>query len=477
MLKNTLIYRELLIILSTVTFLLTVSMCFGASYYVDATNGNDNYDGLTEFTAWKTIAKVNASNFQPGDEILFKGGETWREQLTVPSSGLDNLYITFGSYGSAGPATIKGSKIVTQWEQYRSGVYRAYVTSDPARLFLYGVDLARSSTKDNLGDHEWCWESSYLYIRLDAGNPNDAEFIIEASQNSYGIYISNKHFIKINNITIDKARYYGIGIQDASSDIIIENCRLFQSAKHGIFIFNAAMITLDSCLTANNYQSGIAVWNGLNGGTFRRGMSYGNGENGIVLENGVTNILIENFSIYDNGDEGIDIAGVFGSTVEGVKINSSEVFNNGLRHSEEGHGVNIGYSGYVKNVAVYDCRIYRNSAYGIFIGNGTEGHQIVNCMIEGNLVRALRVTGDNVIIKNNVMKYSGSDVEIRVETNVKDVDIDYNSYCGLTRTRWMMGDTVYSDLALWQKETSYDLNSVPLEQCTLRVPTGLRIIR
>jgi hypothetical protein len=41
---------------------------------VDATNGNDSNNGLSESTSWKTIAKVNSSNFNPGGEILFKGG-------------------------------------------------------------------------------------------------------------------------------------------------------------------------------------------------------------------------------------------------------------------------------------------------------------------------------------------------------------------------------------------------------------------
>jgi hypothetical protein len=51
------------------------------SYYVDATLGNNARDGQSEANAWQTIAKVNASNFLPGDSILFKCGETWREQL------------------------------------------------------------------------------------------------------------------------------------------------------------------------------------------------------------------------------------------------------------------------------------------------------------------------------------------------------------------------------------------------------------
>jgi hypothetical protein len=53
---------------------LIISEAWSATYYVDATNRNDTNNGLSESTAWKTIAKINASVFNPGDQILFKGG-------------------------------------------------------------------------------------------------------------------------------------------------------------------------------------------------------------------------------------------------------------------------------------------------------------------------------------------------------------------------------------------------------------------
>jgi len=51
-----------------------ISNAWSATYYVDATNGNDGNNGTSELAPWKTIAKVNASNFNSGGEILFKGG-------------------------------------------------------------------------------------------------------------------------------------------------------------------------------------------------------------------------------------------------------------------------------------------------------------------------------------------------------------------------------------------------------------------
>jgi hypothetical protein len=43
-----------------------ISDAWSATYYVDATNGNNSNNGLSMSSAWKTIAKVNASRFNPG---------------------------------------------------------------------------------------------------------------------------------------------------------------------------------------------------------------------------------------------------------------------------------------------------------------------------------------------------------------------------------------------------------------------------
>ena len=49
-----------------------------ATYYIDATNGNDSSNALSPSTPWKTIAKINASSFNPGDQILFKRAGVYR---------------------------------------------------------------------------------------------------------------------------------------------------------------------------------------------------------------------------------------------------------------------------------------------------------------------------------------------------------------------------------------------------------------
>jgi len=121
-------------------FLLTLTNAFApvgiastahaAIYYVDATGGNDSWNGLSPETAWKTIQKVNGMNFSPGDSILFKRGEIWREQLIVSSSGEEGNPITFGAYG----------EVITGWSLYdeEKNIYVANVASEVTQLFVDG---------------------------------------------------------------------------------------------------------------------------------------------------------------------------------------------------------------------------------------------------------------------------------------------------------------------------------------------------
>jgi hypothetical protein len=86
-------------------------------YYVNATSGNDSNTGKSPAQAWKTIAKVNAATFLPGDNIFFKKGELWREELSIPSAGSAGKPITFRSYGGGAKPKIYGSNVPASWTQ------------------------------------------------------------------------------------------------------------------------------------------------------------------------------------------------------------------------------------------------------------------------------------------------------------------------------------------------------------------------
>jgi parallel beta-helix repeat protein len=100
--------RVNLLAVLVVTILLS-SLSFAATYYVDALYGKDTNSGTSTSSPWKTIAKVNAFTFKPGDVILFKRGAAWKETLTVKQNGTSTASIRFDAYGSGSLPVFDGS--------------------------------------------------------------------------------------------------------------------------------------------------------------------------------------------------------------------------------------------------------------------------------------------------------------------------------------------------------------------------------
>ena len=97
---------------------------FAATYYVDSSVTDTNVASATpDFTTYnsatfattggsssvyKTIADLNAKSFSAGDNIYFRRGQTWNEQLTISQSGTSGNQITFGAFGSGNKPIIDG---------------------------------------------------------------------------------------------------------------------------------------------------------------------------------------------------------------------------------------------------------------------------------------------------------------------------------------------------------------------------------
>ena len=82
------------------------------TYYVDAENGNDENNGTSPETAWKTLAKASSiRQLKEGGSILLKAGSVWNgEQLTVKNAkGSEANPIVIGSYGEGANPVINGN--------------------------------------------------------------------------------------------------------------------------------------------------------------------------------------------------------------------------------------------------------------------------------------------------------------------------------------------------------------------------------
>lgn len=81
----------------------------GAPHYIDSISGDDSNSGGSPDSAWKTLTKVNATTFHPGDRILFKSGGSWTGQLWPKGSGTSEHPIVIDKYDGDALPVINGA--------------------------------------------------------------------------------------------------------------------------------------------------------------------------------------------------------------------------------------------------------------------------------------------------------------------------------------------------------------------------------
>lgn len=69
-------------------------------YYIDGSNGNDVNSGLTEVSAWKTLANIQDIQFKPGDSLLFCRGTQVNGILAINAQGRPDARIVIDAYGT-----------------------------------------------------------------------------------------------------------------------------------------------------------------------------------------------------------------------------------------------------------------------------------------------------------------------------------------------------------------------------------------
>ena len=74
----------------------------GTAYFVDSAHGRDSADGRSAGRAWRSLDRVNAGTFGPGDRILLRAGSHWAGFLSPGGSGAAGRPVTLTRYG-AGP--------------------------------------------------------------------------------------------------------------------------------------------------------------------------------------------------------------------------------------------------------------------------------------------------------------------------------------------------------------------------------------
>jgi hypothetical protein len=375
-------------------------------YYVDYTAGSDAAAGTSEGTAWKTLAKVNASTFAAGDSILFKKGETWsNEYLACGQSGSLGNPIRYGAYGLGARPKIKAYVTKTSFTAETVGMFTAYwmtnADGDPGGCFEDGRLMQRRAAKADLASGQWTWDSgsSRLYLRCTDGAAPATHTITVCSQAGGWLDIIGKNHIHVDGLDFEGG-FWGAGfIKNTCTGITIRNCGFNNGGSNGLYLDGQwdgstvmTDILIEDCDAAWNRNAGINAGGRTEGVTLRRFTAHDNAK-------------------ASNADEhmaGIKaISSAAGHNANGFVIEDCLAYANGSAWCPGSSGSGIFFDTPGSGCVIRRNRCHGNSKTGIFVefvGSATGGAQILNNLVwlNGNCGIWLYRSCHDCLIAHNV---------------------------------------------------------------------------
>ncbi|HEX7898982.1 MAG TPA: hypothetical protein VF950_14560 [Planctomycetota bacterium] len=215
--------------------LLALSGVEGLDVFHVSPSGNDANDGRSPARAWKTVAKVNATSFQPGDRILFARGGEWRECLKASSDGAPGKPVTYEAYGSGAKPKFWGSDVVKDGK----------LATAPAAALVDHVFVP------------WTWKDGALKVER-AG-------LVTACVRVDLVNSNGKNHLVFRDLVADESADakdgYGFRVM-GSRDVLLENCEAYRAGRHHFGVINSTEFT------GKGLRCGWAMPNCPGGATF-----------------------------------------------------------------------------------------------------------------------------------------------------------------------------------------------------------------
>ena len=349
-----------------------------ATYYVSPA-GSDSNNGTSPSTPWETVGKVNDTVLNPGDTVLFQGGQTFSGTLLyLQYGGTAADPVTIGSYGS-GNATIS------------NGTNDAIYAYNAGGIVIENLDVTGISGSTSYSGIQFYADGSGQLpaISVTGCDVTGWEYgILAGGQDTAdgwnGITLSGN--TTSSNI-IAGILVYGTGFSaDAPSynhsNVTVSNCTAdsntgsaaitTQWSGSGIVLGNVQAATISGCVAHsngadNNYSSGpVGIWCYASDSVTITGcVSYSNSTgttadgDGFDLDVDCTNCTIEYCIAYSNAGAGILCFGGSADSYWGT------TGSNTVRYSMcWGNGTNGASNSNFYGDLTLDGNIYGLQAYG-----------------------------------------------------------------------------------------------------------------
>ena len=410
-------------------FLLVLTICcFSAdatNYYV-ANSGNDSNNGTDPSTPWKTIDKVNSfTGFMPGDQILFRRGDTFYGSISVKQAGIVGNPIIYSAYGSGAKPTITGFTKVTSWTNKGGNIWESTdavsTLADLKVVLINGVSTPMGRYPN--ADAAYPYFPNFFKFQSHTGDGSSATSITSADISGTTDWTGADVVVRVNQWTLDKEtitsqsgntiNYVGQASTVADNwGFFIQN-DLRTLDQQGEWYYNPSTKKLDIYSTSQPTDVSVSTIDTLfdfysNVPTIASvtvdNLDFqGANTNGIWISGNLT-FSITNCQVSYSGFEGIILSG---GGIKSGTITASTCSNNGSGA--------IYASGDVKNLVITNNIIRSSGIVSIIKHNDyTNGGMSVyakNSLIQYNSVDSSAYCGiefrtDSVQVRNNFVDHS-----------------------------------------------------------------------
>jgi len=252
----------------------TGSTGIDGDYYISCSTGNDDNNGTSEATPWKTLSKLESmlSSFTAGTNVLLKRGDIWNETLSFSNfnNGTELNPVVFGAYGNeTDPKPLITQKDTlpdftnpdrwdldgNRWkytfpQPLLSGVWvkRLWI-DDQEYMFAHDGTTEHPDIGDSLAfDSKHRWKPIYEYDHMNkidtpdsilfiwVPNVSDTPYVFYNKIEIAGtvaevIYINNSANILLKELHIEGGSRRNVYIENGSKNITIENCEMYNSGE------------------------------------------------------------------------------------------------------------------------------------------------------------------------------------------------------------------------------------------------------
>ena len=362
----------------------------GCIYYVDAENGNDNNDGISQKNAWKSLERVNSTEFFPGDEIRFKANTSYTGMLEPKGSGTPDTPIKIDMYGNGAKPIIdargENESALYMYNQQGWEISNLRLTNDDdlntdyEDSTRYGVRIVIS----NMGEAKHIYLKGLEIVNVDgAANKGSAGISISVKKTSSkdipthysdvlteGCYVENtdRNAIYIcGNEQVEPQRWHWKGY--ISENVVVRNNIVKDVTGNGIIVSccEAPLIEYNTaihCCTKTNIAScGIWVY-ATNNAVMQFNEAYAcapapyDGE-GFDIDHCTTQTTVQYNYSHDNATGFLNVCSLKSRVIygnDGVTQNDGSIVRYNISQNDKKSGITI--NGEVTNLTIYNNTFY-----------------------------------------------------------------------------------------------------------------------